>query len=93
MMHRHHGSWVLVSVFEEWGVVLSLSLAVFVVISLRRRCVVSSLHAVFIVPLHLRAPSPSLSVVKEKTTRNNDIESPFLVWLPRRQRRRRGTWF
>jgi hypothetical protein len=57
------------------------------------RCAVSSLRAVFVVPLRRRTPSPSLSVVKEKTTRNDDIESSFLVWLPRRRRRRRGTWF
>jgi hypothetical protein len=44
------------------------------------QCVVSLLRTIFIVPLHLCTPSPSLSVVKEKTMRNDDIKSTFLVW-------------
>jgi hypothetical protein len=61
-----------------------------VVVSPRRRCVVSSIRSV-IVACRLRRPSSpsySLTVVvcrERKTTRNDDIESPFLVWLPRRR--------
>jgi hypothetical protein len=61
-----------------------------VVFSPCRRCVVSLMRSV-VVACRLRhpsSPSYSLTVVvrrERKTTRNDDIESPFLVWLPHRR--------
>jgi hypothetical protein len=61
-----------------------------VVFSPRRRCVVLSMCGVVIARRLRRPSSPSYSLTvvvrrERKTTRNDDIESPFLVWLPRRR--------